>query len=153
MDDKLTQMYGVIRSVLDRLHNDTLLVVMGDHGMTDTRGREPEGDRCCYFPLQPLFPASPSQSDPEVVPQTDLVPTLTHLLGIPIPYSSVGQVLLPLFPADSQTGGAPAGLSQVEALWINAKPVNRFLETYSSIAKDIPPESLSAAGRLLPPLL
>uniref|UniRef100_A0A4W5PDN3 Uncharacterized protein n=1 Tax=Hucho hucho TaxID=62062 RepID=A0A4W5PDN3_9TELE len=62
-------------------------------------------------------------SDPEVVPQTDLVPTLPLLLGIPIPYSSVGQVLLPHLPADSQTGSAPAGLSQAEALWINAKQI------------------------------
>lgn len=51
--------------------------------------------------------------EPEVVPQTDLVPTLALLLGVPIPYSSVGQVMLPLFPRNSQ----------VEALWINAKQV------------------------------
>ncbi|XP_035632034.2 GPI ethanolamine phosphate transferase 3 [Oncorhynchus keta] len=148
MADKLTQMDGVIRSVLDRLQNDTLLVVMGDHGMTDTGDHggesQKETDAAIFlYSPSPLFPASPSKSDPEVVPQTDLVPTLALLLGIPIPYSSVGQVLLPLFPAESQTGGAPAGLSQAEALWINAKQVNRFLETYSSMAKDIPPESLS----------
>lgn len=68
-----------------------------------------------------------SQSDPDLVPQTDLVPTLALLLGVPIPYSSVGQVLLPLFPSShgqSQGGAAAdAGLSQLEALWINAKQV------------------------------
>lgn len=105
-----------------------------------------------------------------MVPQTDLVPTLALLLGVPIPYSSVGQVLLPLFPSHGQTEGAAGGLSQLEALWINAKQVvaakhtdkpvdcscsehaqslclcqkvNRFLETYSGMAKDIPAESLS----------
>lgn len=58
------------------------------------------------------------QGEPAVVPQTDLVPTLALLLGVPIPYSSVGQVLLPLFPS-----GQTEGLSQLDALWINAKQV------------------------------
>ncbi|XP_067114301.1 GPI ethanolamine phosphate transferase 3 [Osmerus mordax] len=148
MADKLTQMDGVIRSVLDRLQDDTLLVVMGDHGMTDTGDHggesQKETDAAIFlYSPSPLFPASSSPSEPEVVPQTDLVPTLALLLGIPIPYSSVGQVLLPVFSPDGQTQGAPAGLSQGEALWINAKQVNRFLETYSSMARDIPPDSLS----------
>ncbi|XP_062269341.1 GPI ethanolamine phosphate transferase 3 [Platichthys flesus] len=146
MADKLTQMDGVIRSVIDHLQNDTLLVVMGDHGMTDTGDhggdsqKETDAALFLYSPA-PLFPGPPSQSEPDVVPQTDLVPTLALLLGIPIPYSSVGQVLLPLFPPHGQ--GAVGSLSQLEALWINAKQVNRFLETYSGMAKDIPPESLS----------
>ncbi|XP_039636687.1 GPI ethanolamine phosphate transferase 3 isoform X1 [Perca fluviatilis] len=152
MADKLTQMDGVIRSVIDRLHNDTLLVVMGDHGMTDTGDHggesQKETDAAIFlYSPSPLFPGPPSQSEPDVVPQTDLVPTLALLLGVPIPYSSVGQVLLPLFPPHGQTEGAVGRLSQLEALWINAKQVNRFLETYSGMAKDIPPESLSQLKR------
>ncbi|XP_051269336.1 GPI ethanolamine phosphate transferase 3 [Dicentrarchus labrax] len=148
MADKLTQMDGVIRSVMDRLQNDTLLVVMGDHGMTDTGDHggesQKETDAAIFlYSPSPLFPAPPSQSEPDVVPQTDLVPTLALLLGVPIPYSNVGQVLLPLFPSHGQTKDVVGGLSQLEALWINAKQVNRFLETYSGMAKDIPPESLS----------
>ncbi|KAK2888487.1 GPI ethanolamine phosphate transferase 3 [Channa argus] len=148
MADKLTQMDGVIRSVIDRLQNDTLLVVMGDHGMTDTGDhggesqKETDASLFLYSPSS-LFSGPPAQSEPDVVPQTDLVPTLALLLGVPIPYSSVGQVLLPLFPPHGQIEGAVGGLSQLEALWINAKQVNRFLETYSSMAKDIPPESVS----------
>ncbi|XP_069018200.1 GPI ethanolamine phosphate transferase 3 isoform X1 [Embiotoca jacksoni] len=148
MADKLTQMDGVIRSVIDRLQNDTLLVVMGDHGMTDTGDHggesQKETDAAIFlYSPSPIFVGPPSQSEPQVVPQTDLVPTLALLLGVPIPYSSVGQVLLPLFSPHGQTEGAVGGLSQLEALWINAKQVNRFLETYSGMAKDIPPDSLS----------
>ncbi|KAM9735635.1 GPI ethanolamine phosphate transferase 3 [Menidia menidia] len=148
MADKLTQMDRVIRSVIDRLQNDTLLVLMGDHGMTDTGDhggesqKETDAALFLYSP-SPIFPGPPSQMDPDVVPQTDLVPTLALLLGIPIPYSSVGQVLLPLFHPPGVAGGAVGGLSQLEALWINVKQVNRFLETYSGMAKDIAPESLS----------
>lgn len=58
-----------------------------------------------------------------MVPQTDLVPTLALLLGIPIPYSSVGQVLLPLFPLPGQPKGQVSGPDQAEALWINVKQV------------------------------
>lgn len=58
-----------------------------------------------------------------MVPQTDLVPTLALLLGVPIPYSSVGQVLLPLFPSHGHAEGPAGGLSQLDALWINAKQV------------------------------
>nr|XP_061837060.1 GPI ethanolamine phosphate transferase 3 [Nerophis lumbriciformis] len=147
MADKLTQMDGVIRSVIERLQNDTLLVVMGDHGMTDTGDHggesQKETDAAIFlYSPSPLFPGPPSQREPDVVPQTDLVPTLALLLGVPIPYSSVGQVLLPLFPMHGH--GAVGGLSQLEALWINAKQVNRFLEVYSAMAKDIPPESLAS---------
>ncbi|KAM4719189.1 GPI ethanolamine phosphate transferase 3 [Anableps anableps] len=148
MADKLTQMDGVIRSVIERLQNDTLLVVMGDHGMTDTGDhggesqKETDAALFLYSP-SPIFPGPPSQDEPDVVPQTDLVPTLALLLGIPIPFSSVGQVLLPLFPPHEQTEGAVRRLSQLEALWINTKQVNRFLETYSALARDIPPEVLS----------
>uniref|UniRef100_H3CAA8 GPI ethanolamine phosphate transferase 3, catalytic subunit n=1 Tax=Tetraodon nigroviridis TaxID=99883 RepID=H3CAA8_TETNG len=143
MADKLTQMDGVIRSVMERLQNDTLLVVMGDHGMTDSGDHggesQKETDAAIFlYSPSPLFPAPPSQGEPAVVPQTDLVPTLALLLGVPIPYSSVGQVLLPLFPS-----GQTEGLSQLDALWINAKQVNRFLETYASMATDIPAHSLS----------
>ncbi|XP_030006067.1 GPI ethanolamine phosphate transferase 3 [Sphaeramia orbicularis] len=148
MADKLTQMDGVIRSVINRLQNDTLLVVMGDHGMTDTGDHggesQKETDAAIFiYSPSPMFPGPPSQGEPDVVPQTDLVPTLALLLGTPIPYSSVGQVLLPLFPPHGQKQAAAGSLSQQEALWINAKQVNRFLETYSSMAKDIPPESLA----------
>lgn len=76
-------------------------------------------EECNFFLFLFVFPAP--QNEPNVVPQTDLVPTLALLLGIPIPYSSVGQVLLPLF--QEKTAGAVAGLSQLEALWINAKQV------------------------------
>lgn len=58
-----------------------------------------------------------------MVPQTDLVPTLALLLGVPIPYSNIGQALLPLFPRDTGSPAAPPRLGQAEALWINTKQV------------------------------
>lgn len=82
------------------------------------------------------------QSEPDVVPQTDLVPTLALLLGVPIPYSSVGQVLLPLFPSHRQTEGAAGGLSQLEALWINAKQVVEHTDASSDCTRSEHAQSL-----------
>lgn len=54
------------RSVIDRLQNDTLLVVMGDHGMTDTGDhggesqKETDAALFLYSP-SPIFPGAPSQ--------------------------------------------------------------------------------------------
>ncbi|XP_066566764.1 GPI ethanolamine phosphate transferase 3 [Amia ocellicauda] len=146
MAEKLTQMDQVIRAVIGRLQNDTLLVVMGDHGMTDTGDHGGESEKetdAALFLYSPSQLFSPTQAEPEVVPQTDLVPTLALLLGIPIPYSNIGQVIAPLFPQAPPAGGSTHQLSQAQALWINAKQVNRFLETYSQAAKDLPPESLA----------
>ncbi|RVE65600.1 hypothetical protein OJAV_G00117970 [Oryzias javanicus] len=139
MAEKLTQMDGVIRSVIERLQNDTLLVVMGDHGMTDTGDH---GGESLKETDAALFLYSPTPVFPDPHSQTDLVPTLALLLGIPIPYSNVGRSSYRYF-IKKGPAGAVEGLSQLEALWINAKQVNRFLETYSSMARDIPPQRLS----------
>lgn len=54
------------RSVMDRLQNDTLLVVMGDHGMTDSGDHggesQKETDAAIFlYSPSPPFPAPPSQ--------------------------------------------------------------------------------------------
>lgn len=51
---------------MDRLQNDTLLVVMGDHGMTDSGDHggesQKETDAAIFlYSPSPLFPAPPSQ--------------------------------------------------------------------------------------------
>lgn len=51
---------------MDRLQNDTLLVVMGDHGMTDTGDHggesQKETDAAIFlYSPSPLFSAPPSQ--------------------------------------------------------------------------------------------
>lgn len=51
---------------MDRLQNDTLLVVMGDHGMTDNGDHggesQKETDAAIFlYSPSPLFPAPPSK--------------------------------------------------------------------------------------------
>uniref|UniRef100_A0A4W3IHM7 GPI ethanolamine phosphate transferase 3, catalytic subunit n=1 Tax=Callorhinchus milii TaxID=7868 RepID=A0A4W3IHM7_CALMI len=151
MADKLNQMNEMLRSVIDRVQNDTLLVVLGDHGMTSTgdHGGESEAEvnaaLFIYSPL-PLF-MSALPRDPEVVSQIDMVPTLALLLGVPIPYSNIGMVMADMFTA----GAIPHGINHhklAKALQINAIQVNRFLESYSHVAKDLPVEKLEQLKEL-----
>ncbi|XP_041100164.1 GPI ethanolamine phosphate transferase 3-like isoform X1 [Polyodon spathula] len=148
MADKLTQMDQVVRSVIERLQNDTLLVVLGDHGMTDTGDHggdsQKETDAALFlFSPSALFTAGQEKALQEVVPQIDLVPTLAQLLGIPIPYSNIGKVMVELFALGSPEDQSSQERRQAEALWINANQVNRYLDTYSLANKDLSPVILA----------
>lgn len=73
------------------------------------------------FHLCPLacFPIPPQE--PQTVPQVNLVPTLALLLGVPVPYSNIGEVMADLFASE---GDAAASLrAQLAAYNINARQV------------------------------
>lgn len=135
---KLKETQFLLEDVVERLEEDTLLVVLGDHGMTD-RGdhggdTRDEVDAALWVyskgaaltsakwythplssprhPLSSLFntsstcrelgdqmlllkpqPDSPTRS----ISQVDLVPTLSLLLGLPIPFGSLGLPIPELF--------------------------------------------------------
>ncbi|CAG9538977.1 unnamed protein product [Cercopithifilaria johnstoni] len=91
MSKKLKQMNEILAKVVDSIDNDTLLLVMGDHGMTengDHGGDELlEIDAALFmFAKKKLIFTEP----PESVSQVDIVPTISLLLDSPIPYSNIG---------------------------------------------------------------
>ena len=162
MRDKLEQMNIVLSDVIEMIdegENDTLLVVIGDHGMT------PDGNHGGASKLErrsALFMYSggknaPSfrgvggvsgdeaevrekeeeETMPRVVPQVDLLPTLALVLGVPIPFGSLGQVLPELF--------APAHGELHRALSLNAAQVWEYLSAYIAISPTFP---ASAVRRL-----
>ncbi|KAF7590370.1 hypothetical protein BBP40_002922 [Aspergillus hancockii] len=102
MTHKLRQMDVMIRNVMDALDNDTLLIVMGDHGMDAHGNHGGEADdevqaalwmytRREYFGRFWDIPHQVSRSiSKRSVLQIDLVPTLSLLLGIPIPFNNLG---------------------------------------------------------------
>lgn len=74
---------------------------------------------CCIlseFLISPL-----SLQEPETIPQVNLVPTVALLLGVPIPYSNIGEVMAELFTGDSDA--VSAALQQLSVYHINAKQV------------------------------
>lgn len=126
MAAKLREMDGVIREIIAALDDKTLLVVMGDHGM-DTKGDhggesddEVEAALWMYSKRgifgratqESLLP--PKQARDRFVPQIDLVPTLSLLLGMPIPFNSLGS------PIEEAFAG-PRGDD-----WANLVGVNRL---------------------------
>lgn len=142
MAKKLSQMDQVIQGLIERLENDTLLVVAGDHGMTmngDHGGDSELEVSAALFLYSPtaLFPSVPPE-EPEVIPQVSLVPTLALLLGLPIPFGNTGEVMAELFSGGSDSSHPhSSALAQVSALHINAQQVSRFLHTYSAATQDL----------------
>jgi len=143
MTTKLEQMNDVLTRVVERLDQDTLLVVLGDHGM-DTRGDhggdgelETSPGMWIYSKGVPLagtlsdipasllptatFPGAPV--DHRHIQQIDLVPTLSLLLGLRIPFNNLGVVIPELFSR---------GNEYQKALRTNAAQVKRYLDTYRS---------------------
>ncbi|XP_062938099.1 GPI ethanolamine phosphate transferase 3 isoform X3 [Cynocephalus volans] len=141
MAKKLSQMDQVIQGVVERLENDTLLVVAGDHGMTMTgdHGGDSELEvSAALFLYSPtaLFSSTPPQ-EPEVIPQISLVPTLALLLGLPIPFANIGEVMAELFSEGEDSQPHSSSLAQASALYLNAQQVSRFLCTYSDATQDL----------------
>ena len=103
MTEKLNQMDGVIREMMQLIDEKTLLVVMGDHGMDGKGDHGGESDeeveaaiwfyskRRIFGRMQPSFIIPPKNAKERPIRQIDLVPTLSLLLGVPIPFSNLGK--------------------------------------------------------------
>ncbi len=141
---KLKQMNDVLRDVVNLLDEDTVLVVMGDHGM-DSKGNhggdsdlETAAALWLYSKGPPLTvndvdDSSLSQTWPRYtfpgskqamrhVNQIDLVPTLALLLGIPIPFNNLGSVIPESFAS---------GMDRLElATRLNAEEIMRYISEY-----------------------
>lgn len=106
MKDKLAFTDDFVRKVADKIDDKTLLVVMGDHGM-DSKGdhggdslQELEATLWMYSKrpafgrisgdAATIYDTSDGGARHRAVSQIDLVPTLSLLLGLPVPYSNLG---------------------------------------------------------------
>lgn len=102
MAAKLHQMDGVLRQIIASIDDKTLLVVMGDHGM-DTKGdhggeSDDEIEAALWmYSKKEVFGRlrdddikPPATAKERPVAQIDLLPTLSILLGLPIPFNNLG---------------------------------------------------------------
>ncbi|KAF8879596.1 hypothetical protein BD779DRAFT_1551439 [Infundibulicybe gibba] len=146
MKAKLSQMNDVLTRVVDRLDDDTLLVVLGDHGMD--RSGDHGGDgvletssamwiyskgpalayKSASIPSGLLqyttFPGTTARH--RSIQQIDILPTLSLLLGLPIPFNNLGSVIPEVFWRES------SGKDLFRALQINAQQVKAYLDAYRS---------------------
>ena len=102
MRQKLLQMDDAVRRMTEQLDDDTLLVVLGDHGMDSKGDHGGESDdeveaalwmyssRPIFGRTQSDFRIPPATAKVRPVRQTDLVSTLSLLLGLPIPFNNIG---------------------------------------------------------------
>lgn len=69
-----------------------------------------------------------------------MVPTISLMLGIPVPFSNLGTVIADLFDYDpSHSNGSLARMQQkLSALHLNAKQVQRFVREYGKQSNDLP---------------
>ncbi|KII84903.1 hypothetical protein PLICRDRAFT_345660 [Plicaturopsis crispa FD-325 SS-3] len=147
MRTKLQQMNDVLKEVIALLDDDTLLVLIGDHGMdrTGDHGGDavletssgvwiysksvPLSSNSGYFTTSNSIPAAlvPVKKFPTAptaersIEQIDLLPTLSLLLGLPIPFNNLGTIIPELFSRDSFLN---------HALEINSRQIHSYLDTY-----------------------
>ena len=114
MANKLHQMDAVLREIIALLDEQTLLVVMGDHGMDAKGDHGGESDdeiqaalwmyskKSVFGRLNNDFITPPSTAKERPTAQIDLVPTLSLLLGLPIPYNNLGSPIAEAFTGIDQ---------------------------------------------------
>ena len=139
MAAKLSQMDEVLRKIIDSVDDETLLVVMGDHGM-DTKGDhggesddEVEAALWMYSKkgvfgrLNSDHVKPPQTAKERPIAQIDLVPTLSLLLGVPIPFNSLGLPIAEAFVGDGQPNWQ--NLAAVNAL--SAAQIKKYQREYA----------------------
>lgn len=150
MAAKLHEMNDVFTRIIHALDDDTLLVVMGDHGM-DAKGDhggesddEVEAALWMYSKKGIFGRSDPAQIEPprtakeRPVGQIDLVPTLSLLLGMPVPFNNLGQPIKEAFLGSN--GDDYKNLAEVSRL--TAAQIHRYQAEYSALRKlDATPSS------------
>ncbi|KAJ6537676.1 hypothetical protein B0H19DRAFT_1038049 [Mycena capillaripes] len=146
MKEKLQQMNRVLKRVVELLDDETLLVVLGDHGMDRSGDHGGDGVLETSSAMWIYSKGAELSIDPSSIPsgllqytkfpatttphrsiqQIDMVPTLSLLLGLPIPFNNLGTVISELFWRDR------TGASLTRALDINVAQIKSYLDAYRS---------------------
>lgn len=144
MKAKLEQMNDFLAELVMTIDEDTLLILLGDHGMDRTGNHG--GDSiletmsavwiyskgAALFHGSTSFPSSlvptivfPEETVPHrSIQQIDLVPTISLLLGLPIPFNNLGNIIPEVFDRGTNKPGVQ------KALELNANQIKKYLDTY-----------------------
>lgn len=138
MTAKLAQMDRLLTDLVKALDGDTLLVVMGDHGMDGKGDHGGESDdevqaalwmyskKGVFGRTDPAFTIPPETAKERPVNQIDLVPTLALLLGLPIPFNNLGKPIEEAFTG--RKGNAWENLASVARM--SAAGIKRYQAAY-----------------------
>jgi phosphatidylinositol glycan class O len=146
MATKMKQMDETVRQMIHLLDDDTLLVIMGDHGMDSKgdHGGESEDEvqaalwmyskREVFGRTKEAGTTPPLTAKERPVNQIDLVPTLSLLLGLPIPFNNLGTPIEEAFIGVD--GDDVANLALVNRL--TAAQIHRYRQEYALVSKPDP---------------
>nr|XP_033772681.1 GPI ethanolamine phosphate transferase 2 isoform X2 [Geotrypetes seraphini] len=123
----------------------SLLVLCGDHGMTEAGGHGGSSDEEVHTPLifvSTVFDKKEGYDRPlELIQQTDLAPTLAVSLGLPISRNSLGKLILPVVEGRTLR-------EQLRFLHLNGFQLSRLLqENMPAYEKDIGFEQFKTAEK------
>lgn len=129
MREKLQQMNDVIADTIQKLDDKTLLVVMGDHGMDPTGNHGGDSlleleSTIFFYSKNKKFKANRMAAENyntsdlgahyRQVNQIDLVPTISLLLGLPIPFNNLGFPIDELFSEKDLSHASQLTIEQLE---------------------------------------
>mmetsp|Transcript_2205 Transcript_2205/g.4051 ORF Transcript_2205/g.4051 Transcript_2205/m.4051 type:complete len:1023 (+) Transcript_2205:286-3354(+) len=175
MDAKLNQIDDALETIFNKIDQANevcqVVFVFGDHGMTEDGnhggGTSEEINAALFAHYSPgcgdMGPSlditgsevgEHSEDAFRSINQIDLVPTISFLLGLPIPYANLGGVVPALLPplyhkfnhTEKQLVEAPFVAT---ALALNAAQVWNYLATYSVTANKLPEENMSELKAIL----
>lgn len=122
MQRKLNEMDTVVHEVISSVDKDTVVFVLGDHGMTKTGDHGGDTELETTAALFIHSPKGLSTVSSESVKQIDLAPTLATLLDFPIPFSNLGVVIPDLFENSTL----------IKARSLNSRQIIRYVDGYKN---------------------
>lgn len=136
MTRKLNETNLLIKDIVDALEDDMMLIIVGDHGMTESGDHggesadEVEAAMFVYSKL-PLIPSSFVEAT-DFVNQVDLAPTISAILGTAVPFSNIGTVILDALPSSNNTAADVHFI--LSSMWKNIIQTKHYIDTYISSA-------------------
>jgi phosphatidylinositol glycan class O len=142
MIDKQKQMDDFLADVMNEIDDDTLLIVMGDHGMDKTGNHggdsidELESTLWLYSKQKrfsqhqdkSVYNITSNGANYREVNQIDLVPTFSLLMGLPIPFNNLGKPIAEVFKNEEELT-----LANLLAL----QQLHRYRQNYKSLQEDV----------------
>ncbi|KAG9312388.1 alkaline-phosphatase-like protein [Chiua virens] len=144
MKAKLQQMNGFLAELIEALDEDTLFILLGDHGM-DRAGNHGGDSTLETMSAVWMYSKGPALSQGSMsfpsnlvpttvfpgetvshrsIQQIDLVPTISLLLGLPIPFNNLGSIIPEIFDRSANNAAIQ------RALELNANQIKKYLDAY-----------------------
>lgn len=145
------------RNVVKEVDNNTVVIVIGDHGMTETgkkltsynfksyteriigdHGGSSDNEVTSAMFVHSKLPLKRMTTSTDSIKQVDFVPTLSAILGIPIPFSNLGTVVLDALPVSHGSEWKTLLFS----LWANVQQMVGYIKEYSATTNTFSEENL-----------